>query len=114
MNYQSANEILRELILLFPEFRDEWNDDNPYVDEGGSFNLSTVYMTFLPYLSGKIDQFSSQQIEKAATLINAAVDAGGNSENAVATSFLEHLGQVGLYRVFKPLLSKEARKRLHA
>jgi hypothetical protein len=66
------------------------------------------------YLSGKINQFSLQQIERLASLINAAVDAGGNSENAVATCFLEHLGQVGLYKVFKPLLAKEARKRLHA
>ena len=114
MNYQSPNKILDELILLFPGFREEWDDENSYIKEDGTFNLSAVYMTFLPYLSGKIDQFSNQQIEGLAILINSAVDAGENSENAVATCFLEHIVQVGLYKVLKPLLSKEARKRLHA
>lgn len=114
MNYQSPNEILDELIMLFPGFQVEWNDENSYIEEDGSFNLSAVYMTFLPYLSGRIDQFNNQQIERLARLINAAVDAGRNSENAVSTCFLEHVGQVGLYRILKPLLSKEARKRLHA
>ncbi len=113
MNYQTPNKILDELIVLSPGFREEWDDENSYIKEDGIFNLSAVYMTILPYLSGKIYQFSNQQIEGLAILINSAVNAGENPENAITTCFLEHIGQVGLYKVLKPLFFREARKRLH-
>ncbi len=114
MDYQSSNEILDALILIFPGFKAEWEDENPYIEEDGSFNLSAVYMELLPYISGKIEEFSKKQIQSLATLLNEAVSAGGNSRNAVAACFLEHIGQVGLYIILKPLLSKEAKNWWHA
>lgn len=114
MNYQSPKEILSHLVILFSDFKVVWDDENPYIDNDWAFSLHSVYMTFLPYLAAQIGQIHPDQIEQVATLINGAVDAGGDSENAVGTCFLEHIGQVGLYNIFKPFLSKEAKRRLHA
>ena len=41
MNYRSPNEILNAHILLFPGIREEWNDENPYFEDDGSFNAVT-------------------------------------------------------------------------
>lgn len=114
MNYQLPKELLDQLILLFPEFKDEWDDENAYIDVNGEFSLHSIYMTFLPFLTANIGKIHHGQIQQFAALINEAVDAGGDSENAVSTCILEHLGQVKLYSILKPLLSEESLKRLHA
>jgi hypothetical protein len=111
MDPQSQDELLKALFAIFPPFRAEWLADQ----EGGEWSgdsLHSVYQSFLPYVS----RFSpaQDQIQRLADLVNDAVAAGGDSENAVSTCFLEHLGQVGLLRPLRSLLSAESRTRLRA
>ncbi len=110
MNHQSQSELLRALISIFPGFEDEW-----HLDSDGSTpteSLHSVYMSFLPYFSRC--NASKKQLIQLAALINAAVAAGGIAENAVATTFLEALGPSDLLRSLSPMLTREAKARLHA
>ena len=111
MNYQSSKEILKAIVAIFPEFEAEWGADNPYIVDG-KFSVHSVYMAFLPFLASATR--TDKQMKMVASLINGAVLAGGDSENAVSTCFLEHVHQVGLTATLKPLLAKEAKVRLHA
>ncbi len=111
MNYQSSEEVLAAVISIFPEFKSEWERDNPYITDG-KYSVHSVYMSFLPFLASATH--TKEQLSKVASLLNNAVKAGGNSENAVSTCILEHLHQIGLTSVLKSLLSNEAKERLHA
>jgi len=101
MNLQSSREVLAAIVAIFPEFEAEWEEDNPY-RVGGKFSAHSVYMKFLPFLASA--KRTDKQMKRVAQLINGAVLAGGDSENAVTTCFLEHLRQVGLTSTLKPLL----------
>ena len=104
-------ELLTSLFVIFPSFQAEWLADREG-EEWPNTSLHSVYLSFLPYVSGT--NASPEQVKRLAALINGAVSAGGDSENAVSTCFLEHLGQVDMLRPLRPLLSPEARSRLHA
>ena len=111
MDHQSQGELLEALFVIFPRFRAEWLADL----EGNvwpSDSLHSVYQSFLPYVAGIHP--SQDQLQRLAKMIDSAVAAGGNSDNAVSTCFLEHLSQVGLVRSLRPLLSAAARSRLRA
>ena len=109
MDYNSSSEVLAGLTAIFPDFAKEWEADNPYIWDG-EFSIHSVYMTFLDFLPAVSP--NADQLQKTASFINEAVDAGGNSENAISTCFLEHVNQVRLGPKLKPLLTKEARRRL--
>ena len=47
-----------------------------------------------------------------AKLINEAVDAGGDLENAVSTGFLEHLHQIEATKYLLPYLTERAKQEL--
>lgn len=111
MDFQSPKEVLNAIISIFPGFKAEWEEDNPYIVEG-EFSIHSVYMTFLPYLATSSP--TETQLSKVASLVNGAVSAGHDSENAVSTCFLEHVYRVGLAHALKPLLSNGAKERLHA
>ena len=111
MDFQSSKEVLAAIVAIFPEFETEWETDNPYLVDG-KFSVHSVYMTFLPFLASA--KRTEKQMKMVASFINGAVLAGGDSENAVSTGFLEHVNQVGLTSTLKPLLTKEAKVRLHA
>jgi hypothetical protein len=112
VNFQNPSEVLEYAVSIFPEFRNEWENENPYIKEDGSYSIHSVYMVLLGYVSARKSSFNSKQFKQLATLINGAVAAGGNSENAISTCFLEHANQVGLSSVLKPLLEREVKKRL--
>ena len=98
--------MLAAIVAICPEFQAEWKADNPYI-VGDKFSVHTVYMSFLPYLAAA--GCSGKQLRKIAALVDHAVRAGGDSENAVATCFLEHVHQVGLTSALKPLLGSETK-----
>ena len=113
MNFQKSSDVLESVISIFPEFKGEWENTNPYINEDGSHSIHSVYMVLLPYVSTKKASFSERQLKQLASLINDAVTAGGDSENAISTCFLEHVHQVNFDSILKPLLSKEAKARLY-
>jgi hypothetical protein len=114
MNFQTPSEVLESIICIFPEFKSEWENENAYIKDDGSYSVHSVYMVLLEFLSCKKTSTNDKQLKLLASLINGAVAAGGNSENAVSTCFLEHVNQVGLDSVLKPLLDREAKARLSA
>jgi hypothetical protein len=116
MDLLSPQEVLSSLCGIYPDFQAEWEfgGENPYIQEDGSFSLHAVYMTFLPFFAEQARSSSEAQLSAVAALINAAVEAGGKSENAVATCFLEHAGQLRVREILSPLLSAAAKARFTA
>ena len=106
MSEYTQEQLVKDLVRIFPGFEREWAMDNEDVEYRAN-SLHSVYMSFLPYLSTL--QPSNQQWKLLAAHLNEAVAAGGHRENAADTCFLEHLHQVKLNRLLRPLLSKEAK-----
>jgi len=110
MTPQSQDELLTALYVIFPSFQSRWAEDTQD-DMCASDSLHSVYQSFLPYFARA--NASQAELKRLATLINSAVSAGGNPENAVATCFLEGLGH-GLERSLRPFLSVQARALVQA
>ena len=74
--------------------------------------VESVYMSFLPLFSASA--LTQHQWRQVADLFSREVAAGGDRENAVDTCVLEHLHQVKLNRVLRPLLSPAAKALVRA
>ncbi|MGO4703984.1 hypothetical protein [Dyella sp. 2RAB6] len=98
--------LLHDLASIFPEFAAYWQAEIRG-DECPTSSLHGVYMSFLPFLTRAHP--TPRQWQLAADHFSEAITAGGDRENAVSTCILEHLHQMRLDRVLRPLLSKEAR-----
>ena len=104
-------QLVAELVAIFPGFAAEWEADCAG-EIVPSTSLHSVYQSFLPFVSGQ--DADDGQWHLLAAILNREVAAGGVRENAVATCFLEHCGQVGIVRRLRPLLDRAARARLRA
>ena len=103
--YEQA-DLINDLVGIFPEFAARWAAERD--EDFPSSTLHSVYMSFLPFI-GSIHP-SIQQWKQLADHLSKAVAAGGDWENAADTCVLEHLHQVRLNGVLRPLLSKDAQK----
>lgn len=111
MNSYQQSDLVEELVQIFPEFLAYWAEDNAD-DEFRSSSLHRVYMSFLPFLATV--QPTQQQWQRLADHLSSAVAYGGDRENAADTCVLEHLHQVKLNRILRPLLSEQARSYVRA
>jgi len=105
MTAYDQSDLVKDLDRIFPEFASYWEKENEDEDYPSS-TLHSVYMSFLPFLLDA--QPTQKQWRLLAEHLSEAVAAGGDRENAVDTCVLEHLHQVKLNRILRPLLSKEA------
>jgi len=106
---KTPSELRDRLISMFPGYvfvRDEYD----LLD----FTFRARLMDFTDYYGVNNSAFTDLQIKAFASLINEAVEAGGELENAFSTCFLEHLHQVHARKPLTTFLSKMARKKLHA
>jgi len=107
----SQSDLVKALARVFPTFAAQWQQDRED-DVFPSDSLHSVYQSFVPFL-GKHEASETQWV-KLASLLNNEVSAGGDRENAVSTCLLEHSYQLGIAKKLRPLLSAEAKCRLHA
>ncbi len=106
MNKYNNNDLVGDLAVIFPEFASWWATENEG-DEFRSSSLHGAYMDFMAFLADA--QPTPEQWQLLADHLSASVAAGGNRENAADTCVLEHLHQVKLNGILRPLLSEEAR-----
>ena len=113
---KNPEELKQQLIMLFPSFVNEYNDDS----EDDEFEIGyksplthhRVWMDFAPVAYEYLSHASKKSLVKFGSLINAEVAAGTNNENAVSTCFLEHASQISVKKIIKPLLSSDSKKEL--
>jgi hypothetical protein len=103
---QTPRELISALVKTFPGYSFEETD-------GETPTLHRVMADFCTYFASNNNSFAEKQIKEFAQLVNAAVDAGGDLENAFGTCFLEHLGQIKARTPLSWFLSKAAKERLH-
>jgi hypothetical protein len=106
---EGPKQLLEELFEIFPECRSSYK---PFHDDAPTFH--SVLLGFNPLVTTALGTFSKPQLLAFANLVNAAVEGGGDLENAFGTCFLEHLGQLGALKTLRPHLSKLARERTMA
>ena len=107
---KSPEELDTELERIFPGY--STSTYPPVHDDTPSFH--SVLLGFAPYLGGRLDSFTPEQLREFGELVNAAVAGGGTLENAFGTCLLEHLHQIRASSVLRPHLSKLARSRMRA
>jgi len=117
---QRPQETLEQLCEIFPAFRQSWDREKAPPEDGlvdgvyYEWTHHTVLSRFVVFFSASHEGFRKKQLERFGAWVNAAIAAGGDLENAVSTSFLEHARQVKINRVLAPYLSREAKSRFHA
>ena len=118
---QRAQETLRQLCEVFPDFEEWWKvAESPPPEDGlvdGVFYQWThhrVMQEFLMYFAKKHSFFTERQLRRFGDWISKAVAVDGHIENAVSTCFLEHTRQVKINRVLAPYLSPVTKAKSHA
>ncbi len=101
----SPSDLAGALTALFPAFADELDDHE-----------IATYHQVLQLLAPRVAAFLHSSSERAtksfAGLLNAMVSKGGDQENAVSTCLLEHASQIGIRKLIRPHLTREARSQL--
>ena len=116
LTFQKMNntpqKIADKLIQLFPDFEKEWDEGESFGYEDGDYSFHVVFMEFAPVAHQMLSKASENQVKLFCTIINEMVANGGEEENAISTSLLEHASQVGIRKIIKPYLSQEAKKEI--
>jgi hypothetical protein len=94
---------LERLIAIFPEYRAA---RRPLHDDAPSFH--SVLIEFSTFLGGPACSMSQRHLRSFGELVSAAMEAGGQLENAFATCLLEHAEQIGVWKALRPFLSRTA------
>ena len=107
----SPEQLLSRIVAIFPEFESYWEVDYPG-EASRQQTAHAVYMSLFPFVHSMTP--SARQLSRFSALFNDAVAAGGVSENAVGTCFLEHFGTSPLRAALGTMLLPAAKKRLRA
>jgi len=110
---KTTEQVLAELVSIFPSFHDCALDDG---DETPSDTLTVhrVMYLFTEFFSSAHTTCSHRQLTKLGSWISESVQVNDELENAVATCFLEHTGQIGVAKLLRPHLSKLAKQKSRA
>jgi len=112
---KTSRELWEMLTRMFPPFAEECRPEELADREReGTATFHSIMFPFTQYFGANRSSFSDRQVRQLAELINQAVEAPDELENAVSTCFLEHLRQVRTYKVLAPHLSTQAKRRTHA
>jgi hypothetical protein len=104
---ETPEEMLRQLQELLPGFDHSWEDEDEWPGLERSFHA--VARDLASYFPAQCLSLNEKQLRAFAAWINGMVTAGGDLENAVSTCFLEHSGQLGVYKVLAPHLTTLAK-----
>lgn len=107
---RSPDQLLAQIFAIFPGYQDAYR--GPIHEDAPTFHSTLI--GFCGFFGVGLQGFSETQLRRFGALIDQAVDAGGDLENAFSTSLLEHLRQIRAEKAMKPFLSKAARMRLRA
>ena len=103
----SPDELLERLFVIFPQFRTAY--EGPLYDEPPGYD--SVLSAFTSDFGAQFPSCPVDQLRDFAALVNDAVAAGGELENAFSMCFLEHARQIYLDKPLWPYLSSAARER---
>ena len=108
---QRAQETLRQLCEVFPDFEEWWKVAESPPPEDGLMDGVFLSMDASPRdarisngFAKKHSFFTERQLRRFGDWISKAVAVDGHIENAVSTCFIEHTRQVKINRVLAPYL----------
>lgn len=97
-----AQRLVQRIVAIYPDFDAWWADDRtdelpaPAYMPTRQPSPHAVYRSLFTFVGRHAA--SEAQIAGLAALLNDAVAAGGDAENAASTCFLEHLGRSSLHK----------------
>jgi hypothetical protein len=104
---ETPEEMLQQLQLLLPGLDHPWEEEDQWPGSGRTFHAVARDLT--DYFPACCLSLTETQLRAFAAWINGMVQAGGDLENAISTCFLEHSGQMGVYKVLAPHLTALAK-----
>ena len=93
----TPEQMLSELIKIFPDFEAEWDSDtNYFISDAGVFTHHGLFLEFTHYFFARFDAFSAEDIRVLCSYIEQYVQnehmADEVVDNAICTCFLEDVG----------------------
>ena len=101
----SPTALVQELVQLFPAFADEFEGE-----EVETFHQ--VVQRLAPVITGYLESSPERTVKSFCELVNVMTDAGGKTENAIATCLLEHASQIKVRKIIGPHLGAAAKREL--
>lgn len=112
---KTASELKAFLVGAFPSFEVWWSElDGDDRLPGERITFHRVMAEFTVYFGKRRADFTEKQLASLGKMIDAAVEKGGELENAVSTCFLEHLHQIGGEHLLRRFLSAPSRRKLRS
>src|SRR5436309_314866 len=102
----TPRDLAEQLIRIFPDFAQEWDEGQGYGYTDGDYNFHTVFLTLGEVISELLEKATVDQKREFCSLVNQLVAKGGDFENAVSTCFLEHASSLGAREDIEPYLSE--------
>ena len=108
----SPENLIEQLLKLFPEFEKELEEDDFDCGYTPPITYHNVWFRFSPFAKSYLSNSNERVIKKFCDIVNYLVGEGGDKENGVSTCLLEHASQIGIRKIVKPYLSREAKDEL--
>ena len=105
----TAAELESTLVGIFSSFATELAKVEADPPEFGERTLYAVLLDFAPYFARHAKSFSEHQLEGFGHFLHAALQTGGQLENALSTCFLEHAHQLKVSKQLRQALRKAQR-----
>lgn len=102
-----AKAVLEQLIRLFPNFQEQWNDEENYhMGDDGAFTVHAVFSEFSDYVRDHFSKMSAADRRALFTFVEDCISNrdGDDVDNAVCTCFLENLSDEEILTQIKPYL----------
>jgi hypothetical protein len=102
----SPDELLAQLIGLFPEFGEYWEGpDNDARDEDGAFTAHGVFGELSAWFSERYESLPPERIQGLAwVLLECMADPDSELDDAAGSSFLENVAAERFHRDFERYL----------
>ena len=105
IDMDSPEKIKEKIITIFPEFKNEFEEDE-------EITFHCIFLTLSPISNVLFSSATQKQIKEFCSILNSGIQNGGEFEDAISTCFLEHASQINIRNIIKPHLSKEAKNEL--
>ena len=101
----TPDALAKRLLQLFPPFAAELRGE-------AVESYNQVIQRLAPVVTSYLEGSPERTVKCFCELINLMADAGGETENAIATCLLEHASQVKVRKIIAPHLGAAAKREL--
>ena len=103
----TADDILKELVRIRPDFQSYWDGVNYHRDDDGFFTTCGVFSQFTDFFSAQHLKMKKEELAKVAALVGRC-EVDDILRDAAYTCFLENIAGDPPDKTLEPYLSPKA------